>query len=287
MDFRLDDARLLLRPYYHFRILAVLGYVAVRAYFPFAAAQKPSSFFPAGLTQEVDMLVLALMIAGQRLRNVASFGEAADMVLFYTLALEGVLLYLTDLTAFLQFGIALAALYVAIPRPAIDCADVVRRLSPLDTFVLLPGGSVSPDRRVGEDGHGVPADEAASRMARTAAVQPPTGPRTIVVVGRGGSDHVLRTVADIARARRDALRGAAASGPDPVSFAYLDALRYGDIAASDLGVDAGPFSTQVPSVLEVAGGRVVRRLPAIGTDGAVTIVKLDAAGLRSFFKLDV
>lgn len=285
MDFSLADVRGLMRPFYGLRLALVAGYFLARGSFPHAAAQRASSFLPAGLTQEVDMLILAAMIAGQRLRNAASPGEAFDTSIFYALALEGILLFLTDLSAFLWFAFAFAALSVALPRPAVDCGDIVRRLSPLDAFRLLPGGSVSPDRRVGDSGHGYPADEEASRAMRTAATQAPPGPRTIVVVARSASDHVLGAIAGIARSRHDASTSSS-SDPDPVSFAFLDASRYGDIASSDLGVDAGLFSMQLPSVLEVAGGRVTRRLPPVATDGTVTTIKLDAAGLRRFFHLD-
>lgn len=285
MDFSLDDARGLLRPYYGLRLALIAGYFVLRASFPLAAAQKPSSFLPAGLTQEVDMLILVAMIVGQRFRNVASPGEAVDTAIFYALALEGVLLYLTDLSAFLGFVFAFAALAAALPKPLVDCGGLVRRLSPLDAFRLLPGGSVSPDRRVGDGGHGYPADEEASRALRTAATQPPPGPRTIVVIARSPADHVLGAVSGIARARQAAL-GSSGGPADPVSFAFLDASRYGDIASSDLGVDAGLFSMQLSAVLEVAGGRVTRRLPPVATDGTVTTVKLDAAGLRRFFHLD-
>lgn len=287
MELRLSDARMLMRPYYFVRLVLIACYFVGRQYYPRALAQKPSSFLPAGMTQEVDMLILVAMIVGQRLRNAASFGEIADTVVFYSLALEAVLLYLTDLSAFLRFVFIFAALKVILARPAINCADLIRRLSPLDALKLLPSASVVPDRRVGDKGHGYPADEAAAKAQRTAAVQGHNGSRTIVVVGTHGTDHVLGVVATIARERREARRRSPdIDAPDPVSFAYIDAARYGDVVSSDLGVDAGLFSMQLPSVLEISEGRVVRRLPPVGTDGTVSTVKLDYNGLRRFFSLD-
>jgi hypothetical protein len=296
-----EALRVLLEPYYVARFSLAVSYLFVRLLFPGCAAQKQSSFVP-GLTQEADIASFAIILLLRGARNAASVAELADTLALYGQLLAAALLYLTDFDAFLRFVAVLIAVAIVLPKPVVRCGSLVRWLTPLDVFRLLPRASAVPSKKAGD-----PAPPSSGEAARTTATgtkstssapaakpaapkataavassQPdPSRPRTILVVGRGGCDNLLATVCGIVRERREWL-----GGSDPVSFGYLDAKRYAAAATSDLGIDVGAFSLCVPSILEIVDGEVTRRLPPVAEDGAVTSVKLDAMGLKRYFRLE-
>jgi hypothetical protein len=290
---RASDLRVLLQSYYGIRLALVSTYFLSRHLFPESKAQKPSSFLP-GATQEFDIAAFAVILLVRGSRNAASVAEFADTVVFYFQLLAAACFYLSDFTAFCRFSVALIAVALAVPKPVVDCGSCVQYLTPLDVFRLLPKVPVVPSRRVVDDTKEPVTKAAGKKGASSAATADkpvtngadPNRPRMIVVVGRGGTDNVLATVAEIARDRRAAASNEQPGHPDPVRFGYVDAQRYGAVASSDLGVDIGVLSLSLPSVLEIAGGEITRRLPPIAEDGSVTSVKLEASGLVRFFHLD-
>ncbi|CAE7925078.1 unnamed protein product, partial [Symbiodinium sp. KB8] len=95
------------------------SYLFIREWYPRSTVRGPSQLMGSmGVTMEAEIALAALVYIAARVRQYASWEEFLDRLFFLAKAVSLLLLYMTDSTAALRWGIVAGLHFFMVRRPA-------------------------------------------------------------------------------------------------------------------------------------------------------------------------
>lgn len=256
--------------------LTIIPFLAYRADIPMA--NSPSRFLPY-VTQEVDFIFVTLALLAHRFRRRTSVMGFLETMFLYLELTVAILFYTASAAYAIRYGMAVLGVWCSLTLHA--NSRVYRLLS----RVLRACDRVSS-----------PSGESQSDSPRVVFVSPAELKALLCVPAKMDTSSASSY-------RRISFYLLAVSSPADPSVAVFSSIssQYGNSdrrfiaidleaypeAAGFVDVDTGLLSLQIPSVLLINDGKVVRRLPVVDSETkSTTSVVINEANIVKFFEFN-
>ncbi|CAM9721756.1 unnamed protein product [Chrysoparadoxa australica] len=239
-----------LRPYYIIHSLTILGYVGARIYGWNHPALARTNKTWTGLSEEMEIVVLATVMVASKYKKIATFDELLGKAFLFGKLGVGALLYKVNMTWcawYLAFNLAL---WLALRPPRHAFSADITDLTPA-TF-----------------------EENARKLSRAKRVTP----AWIVMFHAdwsSASTNLEPMFGELARKY----------GSEDRQFARMDLVSYPEVA-EDLNIDMSGSSSQIPTLALFYKGKEIARLPTFDSSGGVVRTRMDERGVTKYFELD-